>query len=501
MVDVKAGVLILRPIVGGLDSGGLDGVGTFLGDVDGVGGGDLAGQLRAVGQVDGHGDGGLSALIVGCPTGGVVDVAGGSAAHEVIGAVLTACRSRGVHRPALVLGVGGDECAGIQAALAHLHAGGGVVIIHGLNQDAVAGLQDGAALDGSFHAAAGLVQNGGVAGLDGGALVQRQGVVIQTGVLVHHKAEGIGIDGGRLTRAGRISGNLAVSVLQADGLPLLHGGVGRRTAGQDVGVSTHAHVNAVEALDGLTDGVSAIAGTAGVGVGRAIQAVGLQRVIRTRQGHLGVDHVQVHIGSGVGGQNGPLGGAHVGVQHGGGGLGAHQVRCAGSAHDAKDPGGSDHDGLVGGVHIAFVQRAAVGVHRDVVHDDVRTVIREQAEIADTGHLDLRVLDGDLGVAVDRDGRTVAGEVAGNGAVALRGHIDVRMIDGVVGVLDDNGIEAFVGRGDLNAGSAGICDVAVANDQIADGDSRALRRCRRGQAKGHADRQHHGEGLFQSSSLH
>ena len=457
--------------------------------MDGGGGGDLALQGGAVLQLDGHGNGRLGAVVIGGPAGGVEDIAGQMDGVQVVDTGLGAGSASALRGPAEILLMGGIEGEGV-----HIHAGGGVVIVHGLDQDAVARVQLGAGGDIGHHAAAGLMEDGGIAGVDHSVALQRQLIGGQAGVLVDHKAEGIGVDGGALALLRDIGPqHIAVGVHQLNGNARLGGGVGGIAAGQDVGIGAHSHIHAVEALVGLADGVGAVAGAVGIGIGRGAGgavvrgegAVRLEGVVGAGQGHLGVDHVELHVLAGVGGQDGPLGGAHIGVNHGGGGIGAHQVGGTGGAHDAENPGGRHHGGLIRGVPVALIQGSAVGMKGGVVDNDIRPVVGKQGQVGHTGDVYIGILNGEQTVSIGGDGRAQAGEVTGGGAVAIGVDGDVGVVDGVVGIPHNDRVKPLPGGFNVQAGGAGVGDLRPHVDGVGDQHRVAPRRvCRHDQAECH-----------------
>ena len=446
MTDGEAGVLISFPGIGSslAVASSRHRVRAFLGHMDGSGGRNLALQGGAIFQVDGHGNGSLSAIRVGFPTGGVEDVAGQIHVAQVVGTGLGTSGSGALGGPARILLMGR-----IEGERGNVHTGGGIVIVHGLDQDTVAGIQLAAGGNVGFYAAAGLMKNGGITGIDHSAILQGQNIGLQSGVLMHHKTEGVGVDGGILALGGGVGGQgLTIGPQQVDGHAGLHGSVGGIAAGQDIGIGTHSHIHTVETLIRLANGVGTIAGTIGIGVGGHTSGavlgvegtVSLQGVVGAGQGHIGVDHIELHIAAGVGGQNGPLGGAHIGVNHRGGGIVAHQVGGTGSAHNTQDPGRGHHGSLIRRVSITLIQGSAVGVKLGLINDHICAVIRKQGQIAHAGNVHFRVLNGQQAVSIGGNSGTVTREIAGHRPVAIGINVDVGIVNGVIGVLYNDRIE-------------------------------------------------------------
>ena len=409
--------------------------------MDRGGGRDLALQRGTVGQRNAHGDGRLRSAVVQRPAGAVEDIAGQVDIIKGVLAGLAASGSGALGGPAGVLVMSGVEGEG-----SHIHAGGGVVVVHGLDQDTVAGVQLSAVGDDRIHAAAGLMKDGSIAGIDHGALGDGQLIGGQTGVLMHHEAEGVGVDGSDLGSGGHIVGDLiAQRIIERNGLAGLHGGIGSITAGHNIGIGADVHIDAIEVLVCLTDGIGAIAGTGGIGVSGIEDAVRLEGLItHALQGHGGIDHVQHHIGTGVGGQHSPLGGRHVGIDYGGAGVIAHQVGSTGGAHNTEDPGRSHHGGLIGGIAITGIQRAAAGEEIGVLDVNIGALIRIQRQVANAGDVDVRIFDFHVALAIGRNSRAIAGEVAGNRAVAVAVDVDSGTVDGVVGVAHNDGVKPLIG---------------------------------------------------------
>ena len=441
--------------------------------MDDVRGGDHTSQGGVTTQVDGqlgggHGSGGgihhaRSALIAGA----VEDVAHQLHIVKVKGAGVVSSGAIAGGVPARLLSVGG-----VEALREGDHPGGGVIVVHGLDQDAVAGVQLGAGGDVSRHigaAGAGLQQEGGVAGVDHSALLN--GDLI--GALMDHETKGVGVDGGHLVLSGGIGlQHLSVGVVQGDLLALLHRSVGAEAAGEDSGVGAHRHVYTIEILVGVADGVSAIAGASGVGVGVLTSLVAegvviLHDIVGAGEQHGGIHHVELHIGTGVGGQDGPLSGAHLRVDDRGGRVVAHQVGAAGGSHDTQHPGRSHHGGLVGAVLVVGIQGAAVRVHLGVLDDDVSAVVGKQAKVGHAGHVDLRIInDQHSFVAISGDGSAQAGEVAGLGAIAIAVDGDVGARDVVLRVHHNNGVKALVLALDDQAGG-GLSIISTLGNGLGD----------------------------------
>ena len=361
---------------------------------------------------------------------------------------------------------------GVEAEGFGVHAGGGVVVVHDLHENAVVGVQGCAVgyVDGGVTLGV-LNQQGSIAGVDLGAALEIDGVL----ALMGHKAKGIGIDDGFLVFLGLIGlGDLAVGVHQLIGFAGLQIGVSSGAAGEDGAVGANVHGNAQKLLVSGADHVGAVAGTLGEGVGIAvfilIGAVGLHDLIVAGEIHGGVDHVELHVGAGIRGQNGPAGSGGLAVNDVHGGVVALQIGATGSAHDAENPGGSHHGVLGGRVLIAVVEGAAVGVQGGVPDGEGGAGVGKQGHVGNAGYIDVGILYGELGALTEGgDGSALAGEVAGLETVAVGVKADGGLGDGVVNAAcDDNAVKAGVGAVDGDVFSMGCVVNCILAQSLGDG---------------------------------
>ena len=361
---------------------------------------------------------------------------------------------------------------GVKAEGFGVHAGGGVVVVHDLHENAVACIQGRTIgyIDGGIALRV-LNEQGGIAGVDLGAALQIDGIL----ALMGHKAEGIGVDDSGFILLCLISlGNLTVCIHQLIGFPCLQIGIGAGAAGEDRGIGTHIHGNAQELLVSGADHIGAVAGALGEGVGIAvfvlIGAVGLHDLIIAGKIHGGIDHVELHIGAGIRGQNRPAGCGRLGVDDVHGGVIALQIGAAGRTHDTEDPRGSDHGVLRGRVFIAVMQRTAVRVQLGIPDGKGGAGICEQGHVGNAGHVDIRVLNGELGTLPEGgDGGTLAGEVTGLQAVAVSVKANGGLGNGIVDpACDDNAVKAGVGAVDGDILGVGGVIHRILTQSVGDG---------------------------------
>ena len=284
-----------------------------------------------------------------------------------------------------------------------------------------------------------------------------------------HETKGVGVDDGGLILGGLVGlGDFTVGIHQFIGLSGFQIGVGSGTASEDRAVSTNVHGNAQELLICGADDISAVAGALGEGVGITVfilvGAVCLHGLIVAGEIHGGVDYVELHVGAGVCGEDGPAGCGGLAVDDVHGGVVALQIGASGSPHNTKDPWRGNHGVLRGGVLISVVKGAAVRVKLGIPNGKSRAGVSKQGHVGNAGYIDVRVLYGELGAFAKRgDGGALAGEVAGLKAIAIGVEADGGLGNGIVDAAGyDNSVKAGVRAVDGHVFSLGtVIDGTVA----------------------------------------